>query len=390
MKEHKKAIPFSLLENADTIYRLAKVLGIQSRKVLDFRSAINPLGVSHKVKAEIRKHLKYLPHFPDPDMLRLRKLLALHHDVNPELLLCGDGIGGILSLLLRTLNPRRVFIPRPTLHEYDSVLEQAQATGQKTVTQYYLLTEGNDFCITPDEFIRALSDRGRTHIDVQGAQPTRTDSGDSSSDMAILQNPGHLTGKKTAKDALAAIADAARAHNCILVLDESFVDFIPNDSWIRLANGNHHLIILRSMTHFYSLAGFAIGYGVFPGHILERMEKARGPWVMNSLAQRAAVAALKDKAYRKESSALLAQEKKFLEKSFRRMGLSFFDSDVNYYLVKADKAREISLQLRRRGVLVQEIDDNRKGEGSYMRIGVRTHRENTLFVKALAFILKPG
>lgn len=388
MKEHKKAMPFSLLENADTIYSLAKVLGIQERKVLDFRSAINPLGVSHKVKAEIRKHLKYLPHFPDPDMLRLRKLLALHHDVNPDVVLCGDGIGGLLSLLLRTLKPGRVFIPRPTLHEYDSILEQAQVTGQKTVAKYYMLTEGNEFCITPDTFIRALSETGQTHIDVQGTEPPRTDSGDCFSDMAILQNPGHLTGKRTAKDALDAIADAARAHNCILVLDESFVDFIPDDSWIRPAVGNNHLIVLRSMTHFYSLAGFAIGYGVFPRDIMERMEKARGTWVMNSLAQRAAVAALKDKAYRKESSTLLEQEKKFLEKSFRRMGLPFYDSDVNYYLVKADNAREISLQLRRRGILVQEIDESRKGESSYLRIGVRTHRENTLFVKALALILK--
>ena len=71
------------------------------------------------------------------------------------------------------------------------------------------------------------------------------------------------------------------------------------------------------------------------------------------------------------------------------MGLSFYDSDVNYYLVKADNAREISLQLRRKGILVQEVDDNREGEVSFLRIGVRSHRENALFVKALAPMLKP-
>ena len=377
MKNNKSAIPDSQLEKADNIYRLADILGIQARNVLDFRSAVNPLGVSNKVKAEIRKHLKYLRHSPDPDMMRFRKLLALYHGITPEVLFCGDGISGLLSLLIKILSPGRLFIPWPTLHEYDPILEEAQATGQNTISKYYRLIEGNGFCVAPDEFTKALSGSGRQDTD-------------NTPDVAILQNPCHLTGKRTAKDQLAAITEAARAQNCILVLDESFVDFIPDESGIRNATENHHLIILRSMTHFYSLAGFAIGYGVFPRHILERMEKIRGPWVMNSLAQRAAVAALKDKAYRKESSALLEREKKFLEKSFRRMGLFFYDSDVNYYLIKAGNTREISLQLRRRGILVQEVDDNREGDGSFLKVAVKTHRENALFVKALASVLTPA
>ena len=111
---------------------------------------------------------------------------------------------------------------------------------------------------------------------------------------------------------------------------------------------------------------------------------------MNSLSQRAAVVALKDKVFRKESLKVIAEEKKFLENNFKKIGIEFFDSDTHFYLVKMDNAVEIRRQLRTRGILVRNCESVRGLGSSYIGITVRSHRENTMLIKALSSILKPG
>ena len=142
------------------------------------------------------------------------------------------------------------------------------------------------------------------------------------------------------------------------------------------------------MSYFYSLAGLRIGYGIFPQHLVRRLRAHREPWtVVNSLAQRAALTALKDKVYRKETMALVAEEKRFIEKHLRKLGIAFIPSDANYYLLKMRDAGEIASVLKKRGILVRECTDM-KGLGSlYLGIAVKSHRENAVLMRELAGIL---
>jgi threonine-phosphate decarboxylase len=144
------------------------------------------------------------------------------------------------------------------------------------------------------------------------------------------------------------------------------------------------------MTHFYALAGLRLGYGVFPVNLIERLQQCREPWTVNSLAQKAAAVSLKDKAYRKESMAVIRQEKVFLEKSFRKLGITFFPSDANFYLVKTAVAPEACRRLRSKGILVRDCSDFQGLDSSYMRIAVKSHRENTVLIKELTRIVAPG
>jgi threonine-phosphate decarboxylase len=366
-------------ENDCNIYRLAEDLGIQERKVIDFTASVNPLGVSKKVKAEIRKHLKYLHHYPDPEAKRLRKRLAQYHGVDPETIVCGNGSTELIYLTVKTLRPQRVLIPAPTFSGYELALLASNTMAKGNGIEFLSLRRENSFEIRPAEFIDCL--RGEEH---SSAGPSR------SFDMAFLCNPNNPTGRLLRREGVREIAAAARALGSYLVVDEAFIDFSPDDSVTGDVADNPYLIVLRSMSNFHALAGLRLGYGVFPLHFAGKIREYKEPWTVNSLAQRAAVTALKDKAYREETFRLLRQEKFFLEKFFRKSGIEFIPSDANFYLLKMNNAHEICLDLQRKGILVRDSSGFRGLDGAYLRIAVKSHRENTIFIRELAEILHQG
>jgi len=353
----------------DNIYRLAEQLNLQERKVIDFSTPVNPLGVSKKIKAELRKHLKYLLHYPDPEAKRLTKRLAQYHGIAPEMVLCANGSTELLYLLIRSLHPCNILIPVPSCPSY----ERAVTTGHEARITYYELRQEDNFEIKCDEFIAALP--GNT-----------SSSGNGSCTMAVLGNPHNPTGRLIKRPDIQRIADAAREKKCYLVVDEAFMDFCPDDSIIPAVSENPYLIVMRTMSIFYALAGLRIGYGIFPPGIADVLKEKNTPWILNNLAQRAVVIALKDKVYRKETFRLMQGEKRFFEKSFRKLSIEFFPSSANFYLLRADNAENLYQQLKKKGILLGNCSGYRGLDDTYLRVAVRSHKENARLMKALTAI----
>jgi threonine-phosphate decarboxylase len=364
-----------MTEHGGNIYRLAEELKIQERKIIDFSASINPLGISKKVKAEIRKNLKYLNKYPDPESKRLRKYIAQYHGIEPEMILCGNGSTELIYLIIRALKPERVLIPAPTFSEYERavLIDQGSETlKQGGQIEYLLLKEKDGFEIKPEEFIHAMA--GNNSL----VTPC---------DMAFLCNPNNPTGLLLRKDNVIKIAEEAKRQNCYLVVDEAFIDFCPEDSVINLVRDNPYLIVLRSMTKFYALSGLRIGYGVFPSQLIERLKTFKEPWSVNSLAQRAAVVALKDNAYRAETYRLIKEEKRFIENRLKRMGINYFPSRTNFYLLRLDGRDGIYKRLEKKAILVRDCSDFKGLGSSYIRIAVKSRRENNILLKSLAVML---
>ena len=377
----------------ENIYRLAEELKIQERKVIDFSTPVNPLGVSKKVKAEIRKHVKYLHNYPDPEAKRLRRRLAQYHGINPENILCGNGSTELIYLIIRALKPQKVLIPAPTFSEY----ERACKTSYKSQVTSFNLKKENNFDIDPDEFIQAMKKKLSNPPSPPFSKGGQGGIDDSSLithhsslnfDMAFLCNPNNLTGRLLRRDDVKRIADTAREIKCYLVVDEAFIDFKPDESVIKDVEDNPYLVALRTMTNFYALSGLRIGYGVFPQHLIGRLKEYKEPWTVNSLAQRAAVVAIKDKVYKGETCRLINEEKRFLEKSFKKMGVEFFPSNANFYLLKINSAHEIYHHLKRKGILVRDCSNFRGLDNTYLRIAVKLHKENTILIKELTSIVQ--
>jgi len=394
-------------EHIVDIYRLSEELNIPERKIIDFSTSVSPLGISRKVKAEIRRQLKYLHRYPDPDAKWLRRRLGQYHGIDPGTILCSNGSTELIHLIARAFNPRKVLILIPTFSEYERACRISDGTE---VIRYGLKREDN-FALDPDSFIQAIEGKLPNPFPIPFAsgspsprQPARgphlyePEKGGLQEiygsprpfEMAFLCNPNNPTGIRLDKKAIERIADAAKNLGCYLVIDEAYIDFSPGGSVIGEVTHNPFLFVLRSMSHYYALAGVRLGYGAFPVHCVERLKAYKAPWMVNSLAQRAAAAALKDKTFRKDSLEVMQRERAFLEKSFRKLGITFFPSDANFYLVTDERAPHICRRLRSKGILVRDCSDFPGLDNSYIRIAVKSHRENTALIRELLIILEQG
>ncbi len=374
-------------EDSDTIYRLAGDVHARERQIIDFSLPVNPLGVSKKVKAEVRKHLKYLNRYPDPETTRIRKRLGQFHAIDPEMIICGNGSTELLYLIARAFSPQKLLLPMPTSPGYE---EAYRMSGTADIIKYGLKREQH-FDVTPDAFIQAITER-LCKTSTRSAPGNYADIGVTSEpvSMVLLCNPNDITGRSIEKRSVQKIADAARDLQCYLVVDEAHIDFDLSHSMIEEAADNPYLIVLRSMSYAYGLAGIRFGYAVCSPFCIARLRECKVPWTVNSLAQRAAAAALKDEAYRKESVNLIKREKDFLEKSFMKLGIPFIPSDVNFYLLHTAAASEICYRLRCRGILVRDFSGFPGLEGSHLGIAVKSHRENAILIRILAGILPLG
>lgn len=360
------------------IHAAARTLGTNPKRILDLSASINPLGMPQSVRAAITSQLNAAVHYPDPDCVELTQALSAHHAVDPETILCGNGSTELIHLIARTLQPEQVLIPAPTFAEYERAIKASgkqEARRKKCGTYYFHLTAHDGFRLDPDAFIDAMTKMVSSH-----SSPITHRS---SLSLAFLCNPNNPTGRVMPRDEVLKIAAAAKKLRCYLVVDEAFIDFCPEHSVIDAAARNPHLMVLRSMTKFYALAGIRLGYGVFPPSVVRGIHAIREPWTVSTVAQIAGCAALDDHGYRIKTLSIIAREKQYLEKSLRSLGVPCLPSAANYYLLRLHGADVVVKTLAKTGILIRSCANFRGLDRSYVRIAVRCRRENIRFLKEL-------
>lgn len=373
MQDNKNSSPIThhpslQFEHGGNIYRFIDEKNIRLDEVIDFSASINPLGVPKSVIKKIMDNTQYLCHYPDPDAKYLTEAIGSHLDIDPQYIMCGNGSTELIYLTVRALKPRKVLIPAPTFSEYERAV---LLRDQKTEIIRHKLRREDDFEINPEKFVSSLI----THHS-------------SPFDMAFLCNPNNPTGRLMKKEDVVKIAEAARDLKCYLVVDEAFIDFMPEESIIKEVQNNPYLIVLRSMTKFYALSGIRIGYGIFPQNIIDTIKRHKEPWTVNTIAQIAGITALNDKDYTKQTLKVIRNEKKVLEDGFRLLGINYFPSDANFYLVKQENAQKIISSLRNKGILIRDCSNFLGLDDSYMRIAVRSNKDNMKLLKELAYICR--
>ncbi len=347
-------------EHGGNIYRFADELNLQENKILDFSASINPLGSPISVIKGIKRHLNSISYYPDPDARAFTKAIAKFYNIDPETVVCGNGSTELIYLVVKALKPNKAFIPIPTFSEYERA---CKLYGTKII--YYNLRETEKFYINPYKFISSIIALGNI-------------------DMLFLCNPNNPTGRLLKKTNVLEIAELARLHQFFLVVDEAFIDFVPNESVITEVGKNPYLIVLRSMTKFFALAGLRLGYGVFPLQVLNIIKQYKEPWTVNTLAQKAGILALKDSMYKQKTFRMIAQEKKFMEASLKKLGIQYIPSSTNYFLLRLSNAKRMVNKLKDAGIMVRDCS-NFKGLGKnmYIRIAVKSHKDNVHILKEL-------
>ncbi len=344
-----------MTERNDNLYSLALELRIPERKVIDFSNPSNPLGVSKKIKAELRKHLKYLKNYPDPYFRRLKWHISRQFKIPEKYILCSNGSTELIHLLLRVFEPKKILILAPTNSEYEKAVN-IKCSGS---INFLYLREEDDFRLDINEFIEAMNE----------------------CDMAFLCNPNSLTGYLVEKEELLKIALEAEKKNCLLVVDEAFIDYVPEYSVIKEVTKNPYLTVLRSLSSFYALGGLRVGFGIFNDEIIDNIREKKEPLTMNILSQRAGVVAIRDKVYKKQTQDYLLNEKLFIEESLKSNKIFYYSSKVNFYLLKDDNGKTIFKNLKAKGIFVKDCSTIRGLDERFLWMAVKTHKENILFFK---------
>jgi len=339
------------------IEEVRRELGL--KKVIKLASNENCLGLSPKAVDAIRRNIRNLNRYPDASSFYLKKALASSLGVKEGDLIIGNGSDEIIVIAIRTFvnEGDEVIIARPTFLIYE-IASRIQNARLKLVP----LTKS-------------------FRHDLKAMRDAVT----ADTKMVFIANPDNPTGTYVTK---AELDDFFKGlpQDVIVFLDEAYFEF-ANFGSKNYPNGLDYLarpnvIVARSFSKVYGLAGLRLGYGISNRKFIDYMERVRDPFNVNSLAQAAGLAALEDRKFLKKTLSHTEREKRFLYSAFRRMKIGFVESATNFVIFDIERdSKEIFNKLLERGVIVRDM--KAWGFNTYLRVTVGTREENILFVDAL-------
>jgi threonine-phosphate decarboxylase len=350
------------------LYRAARERGCRPSDLVDFSASINPLGPSLSILRLLRKSQWMLRHYPDPEAHDLVQALSRRSGLDPACYLIGNGSMELLYLLPIALSITKALIIGPTFSEYERAVSRAGGNG----AHVWALRE--DQYRPPIEEALAQLQAGTTRFDA-----------------VFLCNPNNPTGRMMGKGDLLKLAAALDDRHIWMIVDESFIEFAPEQSMLQEVSNRPRLLVLRSFTKFYAIPGLRIGYLAGQPDVVDQVRRRQAPWSVNALAQAAALAGLKDTAFRRKSLALISEERTRLRQVLSKMtNLHVFPSEANFLLIELPaslRASDVAGRLRDRGLLVRDCSTIAGLTERMVRVAVRTPRENDQLLRAIEAIL---
>jgi adenosylcobyric acid synthase len=344
---------------------LAARAGLPREKILDFSASINPLGPPGYLRSLVNRSLGEVVHYPDPYACGLATAIADHHGVSSGQIVVGNGSTEILFALPRVLGVSAAVIPVPSYLDYRTAVLR-EGLEVKTVA----LEEADGFAIPWSVLENTLK-------------------GD---EMVLLGQPNNPTGRLFDNDRLTQVADGHP--DTFFVVDEAFADFVPGyRSMIHRARAN--IVVVRSMTKFYAVPGFRLGYAMADAELAGRLRGFLPPWSVGSVAQAVGEGVLKDQSYADQSrSEVVILRKALIDDLSALPGLKVYPGAANYLLVRTERTEVDAVALEEKllgqGVAIR-VCENFAGLGrEYFRVAVRRTAENRRLTSALAEVLQPS
>ncbi len=346
------------------IEELERELGITD--IVKLASNENPLGPSPKAIDAARLSLADIHRYPDGSGFQLKNKLAELHKVKPSQIVLGNGSNDVIEIAARTLlGPgtsavmfRHAFVVYPLV---------TTATGAQIIE--LPVDDTVTFDQPLDRVLAAI--RPDTRI-------------------VYLANPNNPTGSLVKKADFNRFAAKLPDH-VLLLVDEAYAEYVTDpeypDPWADVRAGRDNILITRTFSKIYGLAGFRAGYGVGSERLVSFFERVRQPFNVNSVAMAAAVAALDDHDFVRRSRETNARGLQMLRDGFKKLGLTVTPSWANFVLVKVPKSpKAIYDGMLREGVIVRPVGVYALNE--HLRITVGDTEENIRCLKAFEEVLK--
>lgn len=345
----KPYTPGKPLEELEREYGITESIKLASNE--------NPLGPSPMAVEAIKNAIEKLNRYPDGSGHDLVQKISTHLGLQAENIVLGNGSDDIIGMLASAfLQPGdEVILPRPSFLMYELLVTSAGALP----------------VFVPLQFLS---------IDLKGIEEHIT----SRTRMIFLCNPNNPTGtiisRQGFENFLRKIPD-----DIIVVVDEAYIEFVQDKNCaksIEYLDKIRPVVTLRTFSKAYGLAGLRIGYGVMPIEIASLLNRVRLPFNVNLLAQVAAAAALEDTTFLEKFIALVHDGLHFLYDGLDRLGIKYFPTQANFFLIDVSKdADEVYERMLRHGVIVRSMKSY--GYPNFIRINIGLPEENARFLKVL-------
>lgn len=338
-----------------------KYLELDPEKVLDFSVCSNPFMPPSGLK-EIFNTVA-IGRYPDSEATEFRQCLSAKLGVAADNMLAGSGAVELIRLIALTYFGRgdSVLILEPTFGECEVA---CQIVGAKVFKQWARAEEG--FELKVGETVDLIRQRRPKGI--------------------FICNPNNPTGQYLSRTEVEMILSTCS--NSLLILDEAYIAFV-NGSWssINLISRSN-VVIVRSMTKDYALAGLRLGYAVASREIIGSLRRILPPWNVNVMAQKAGVSVLEDSSYLERCKRKIGQAKQFLTGELCRIGFTVVPSKTNFFLVRVGDAKAFRTALLRHSILVRDCTSF--GLPEYVRIAPRTMPECRRLIAAIQVLKDKG
>ncbi|HYA61016.1 MAG TPA: histidinol-phosphate transaminase [Candidatus Acidoferrum sp.] len=339
-----------------TSEEVARVYGIKPENIIKLGSNENPLGASPKAVEAIIKHVHEISVYPSPGYHDLKYAIASYTGFHTSEIMVGNGSDDLLNILIRHLvKPQdTVVIPIPTYSYYEVIV----GTGH---SKCVFVNRNPDFSINAENVLDALTERTK---------------------IIFICSPNNPTGNIIRNEEL---VELLQSTDCFVVLDEAYVEF-SSESCINLVNEFNNLIVLRTFSKLFGLAGLRLGYAIADERITSEYNNLTLTFSVNQLAVRAGITALSDGQFIEKTLGVVKEGREYLTKN---IPFKVYPSEANFVYVDVTPytSQEISEHLLKNGMIVRDCSTFRGCGQNALRITVGQPWQNVRIVTALSQFL---
>jgi len=331
---------------------VAEAYGISLDHVIKLGSNENALGPSPRAVEAIKQHINEISIYPSPGYVELKDAIARHTGVSAERVIVGNGSDDLLNTLLRyvIVPGDQAIIPIPTYSYYEVIVEAGQGTC-------VYVKRADDFSIDVDGVIEAITDKTK---------------------LIFICAPNNPTGNAIKEGALRRLL---RSTEALVVLDEAYAEF-TSQSHIELVSHFDNLMVSRTFSKAFGLAGLRLGYAVVAEELARSYERLMLAFSVNQLAVKGGIAALSDRDFLDKTVSMIAQGRKYLRD---KLPFRTYPTEANFVFVDTapHTSREVSEYLLSKGIIVRNCETFRGCSNAHIRITVGQPWQNATLLSAI-------
>ncbi|MEK6568409.1 MAG: histidinol-phosphate transaminase [Candidatus Omnitrophota bacterium] len=337
------------------IEEVKRQLGL--KEVIKLASNENPLGPSPMAVRAIKEALGKINRYPEGSCFYLRQALSKKLKVGADNLIFGNGSDEIIDIIIKTF-----------CQEDEEIL-----TSEVSFLEYKIIAQQNCRRVRTVPLKDFKYDLSALRNNI--GPKTR---------VIFIANPNNPTGsyvsKKEVEDFLLSLPE-----NVLVVFDEAYFEFVDRKDFpdvLKYIENGRNVMILRTFSKIYGLAGLRIGYGIAKNEFIQYLERCRQPFNVNLLAQEAAQAALSDSVFVKKSKKIAAEGKEYLYQNLEKMGIEYIPSATNFILLNLKRdGIEVFKKLLKKGVIIRDM--RQYGLKDFIRVTIGMEKENKKFIEVL-------